>query len=71
MIMGSGMAVQGAGVCKGVVLKLQNMEIVEDFLPLELGSLNVILGMKWLASLGETQVDWGSLVMRFKAGGPL
>ncbi|XP_052203652.1 uncharacterized protein LOC127808947 [Diospyros lotus] len=68
VIMGSGMAIQGAGVCKRVPLLLQNVKIVEDFLPLELGSSNVILGMKWLATLGETQVDWGSLIMRFKVG---
>ncbi|XP_052188845.1 uncharacterized protein LOC127799137 [Diospyros lotus] len=69
VIMGSGMAVQGARVCKGVTLWLQNVEVVEDFLPLELGSSDVILGMKWLATLGETQVDWGSLVMKFRSGG--
>ena len=55
MIMWSGMAIQGGGVCKGVTLTLQNVEVVEDFLPLELGSSDVILGMKWLAILGETQ----------------
>lgn len=59
---------QGAGVCKRVPLLLQNVRVVEDFLPLELGSSDVILGMKWLATLGETQVDWGSLIMRFKVG---
>ena len=63
------MVVQGAGVCKGITLTLQNAEVVEDFLPLELGSSDVILGMKWLATLGETQVDWGSLVMKFRTRG--
>ena len=62
------MVVQEVGVCKGVTLMLQNIEIVEDFLPIELGSSDVILGMKWLATLGETQVDWGSLVMKFRSG---
>lgn len=66
VIMGTGMAVQGAGICKGVLLSLQNLEINEDFLPLELGSSDVILGMKWLATLGKVQVDWKSLTMRFK-----
>lgn len=53
VIMGTGMAVQGAGICKRVKLQLQNLQIVEDFLPLELGSSDVILGMKWLAAVGK------------------
>lgn len=68
VIMGTGLAVQGAGICKVVVLKLQNLEIVDDFLPLELGSSDVILGMKWLSSLGKMTVDWQALVMRFQVG---
>ena len=56
-------------MCKGVTLTLQNVLVVEDFMPLELGSSNVILGMKWLATFGETQVDWGSLVMKVRVGG--
>jgi len=58
VIMDTGMEVQGAGICKGVKLSLQNIQIVEDFLPLELGSSDVILGMKWLASEGKMKVDW-------------
>lgn len=68
VIMGTGFAVQGAGICKGVTLQLQNLEVVKDFLPLELGSSDVILGMKWLSSLGKMTVDWKSLVMRFQVG---
>lgn len=41
VLMGTGLSVQGDGVCKGVVLSLQKVEIVEDFLPLELGSSDV------------------------------
>lgn len=52
VIMGTGLAVQGAEVCKGVHLLLPNIEVVEDFLPLDLGSSDVILGMKWLSTLG-------------------
>ena len=46
VIMGTGVVVQGASICKGVKLTLQNLQIIEDFLPLELGSSDVILGMK-------------------------
>ena len=39
---------------------------MEDFLPLELGSSNVILGMKWLAAVGKMNVDWKALTMKFQ-----
>lgn len=43
--MGSGDSVRGEGVCKGVSLHLQRINIVDDFLPLGLGSSDVILGI--------------------------
>ena len=47
MLLGSGQTIKGEG-CKGVIPTMQNIEIVEDFLPLDLGNADVILGMKWL-----------------------
>ena len=52
-----------------MVLQLQGITIVEDFLPLPLGSINVILGLKWLATLEETKDDWRKLTMSFDLGG--
>ncbi|TYK03081.1 ty3-gypsy retrotransposon protein [Cucumis melo var. makuwa] len=48
VIMGSGKAVQGKGLCTGVVVGLPGLTVVEDFLPLELGNLDMVLGMQWL-----------------------
>lgn len=45
MIMGTGLTIKGEGVCRGVALNLPGLLVVEDFLPLELGSSDVILGM--------------------------
>lgn len=36
------------GVCRGLRLTLQGVDMREDFLPLELGSTDLILGMKLL-----------------------
>lgn len=56
-------------VMSWLILTLQNIEVVEDFLPLELGSADVILGMQWLELLGGMQVNSKNLTMRFKVVG--
>lgn len=55
-------------MCKGVGLSLAGLEIVEDFLPLELGSSDVILGMQWLGTLGGLHVNWQTRTMKFRVG---
>ena len=40
-----------------------------NFLPLELGGVDVILKMQWLHSLGVTKVYWRKLTMTFYRGG--
>lgn len=49
-------------------MKMQGLTVVEDFLPLKLGSTDVILRMQWLRSLGNMEVNWMLLVMKFKMG---
>ena len=50
--LGTGTKVYGEGICRQVYLSSQGVEIVEDFFYLELGSLDVILGVQWLEKLG-------------------
>ncbi|KAL0542645.1 hypothetical protein IC582_008834 [Cucumis melo] len=69
VILGSGAAVQGKGICEKLEVQLNGWRIVEDFLPLELGGVDVILGMQWLYSLGVTIVDWKNLSLSFVAEG--
>lgn len=57
VIMGSGMAVQGRGMCKSVTVGLLVMTIMEAFLPLELENLDMVLGMQWLCKQWATTVD--------------
>ncbi|KAA0041085.1 uncharacterized protein E6C27_scaffold477G00590 [Cucumis melo var. makuwa] len=40
-----------------------------DFLPLELGGVDVILGMRWLYSIRVTVVDWKNLTLSFSSNG--
>ena len=46
VLMGTSLSVQGTGLCKGVILQLQDIEVKANFLLLNLGSANVILGMQ-------------------------
>ncbi|XP_074356051.1 uncharacterized protein LOC141695725 [Apium graveolens] len=46
--LGNGEPIKGEAVCKEVMLQLDGgVEIVEDFLPLTLGSSDIILGIQW------------------------
>ncbi|XP_042758298.1 uncharacterized protein LOC122198198 [Lactuca sativa] len=67
--MGTGDCEKGTGVCKGVLLHLKELDIKEDFLPLRLGSSDVILGMQWLETLGMTKTNWKEQTMEFDIGG--
>ena len=69
VLMGTALSVKGEGMCRGVPNILHNIEIVEDFLPMELGSADIILGMQWLESLGGMRVNWRSLTMKFQVRG--
>ncbi|KAL4010180.1 hypothetical protein IC575_030485 [Cucumis melo] len=69
VILGSGTAVQGKGICENVEIQLSNWKVKEEFLPLELGGVDVVLGMQWLHSLGITVVDWKNLTLTFSSEG--
>ncbi|XP_022881659.1 uncharacterized protein LOC111398794 [Olea europaea var. sylvestris] len=66
---GTGIAVKGKGKCQGVVFYMQFVLVVEDYLPIELGSSDMILGMQWLSTLGTVQVNWKLLEMKIPMGG--
>lgn len=60
--------IRGAGSCPDVRLELQGCSITSSFLPIELGSVDVILGIQWLETLGDTKVNWKLQVLKFKLG---
>ena len=64
-----GVTFKGAGLCKEMEVELQGCTVVSNFLPLELGSADVILGMQWLETLGNMKVNWKLQILRFKIGG--
>ena len=68
VVLGTGLTVKGEGICRGVELKLPGLTVIEDFLPLELGSSDIILGLQWLESLGVAYTNWKTKVKRFNVG---
>ncbi|KAF8405497.1 hypothetical protein HHK36_010404 [Tetracentron sinense] len=65
--MGTGNAERGEGICRGVTLHLQGIDIVEEFLPLGLGSETVTLCGD--PSLGKTLVSLKALMRTIKHEG--
>ncbi|PNY02722.1 retrotransposon-related protein [Trifolium pratense] len=55
--LGDGHKVVSKGVCEGVALMLGEMKVVVDALVLDLGGLDVILGVSWLSTLGKVMMD--------------
>ncbi|TYJ97717.1 histone-lysine N-methyltransferase ASHR1 isoform X3 [Cucumis melo var. makuwa] len=55
--------------CENVEIQLANWSVKEDFLPLELGGVDIFLGMQWLHSLGVIVVDWKNLTLTFTGNG--
>ena len=61
--LGNGKAVKGQGICQKLLLQFQGMSIIQDFLLFPLGSVDVILGVEWLQSMGWTATHYGIYVM--------
>lgn len=67
--LGNGETVKGKGVCKDVMLQLDGGVVVQDdFLPLELGATDIILGIQWVEQLGPVTTNWKTQVMQFQVG---
>uniref|UniRef100_A0A803PCQ5 Ty3/gypsy retrotransposon protein n=1 Tax=Cannabis sativa TaxID=3483 RepID=A0A803PCQ5_CANSA len=66
--LGNGDAMNCEGICKNLNLHFQGVDVWDNFLPLPLGSADIILGLQWLATLGMTNVDWKLQTMEFQIG---
>lgn len=66
--LGTGDDVQGEGECKSVVLHLQGVKVIEDYLPLQLGNSEVIPGVQWLEKLGTVSTNWKTQTLSFSLG---
>lgn len=69
VVLGTGLSIKGEGICQGVAVSMQEIEVMEDFLPLELGSSDLILGIQWLETLGVMMVNCKTLLVKFNLDG--
>ncbi|XP_017413041.2 uncharacterized protein LOC108324610 [Vigna angularis] len=67
--LGDGQKKITSGYCTGVTVKLDELEVRDKLYLFELSGVDVILGITWLASLGEIKVDWGHLIMKVEVEG--
>lgn len=56
--LGNGERIYGEGECQQVQIIVQGYNVCENFLVLELGSSDMILGVQWLEKLGEVMTNW-------------
>jgi len=62
---GNGDKISNRGVCKDLQLEVQGLNIVQNFFLLDLGGTEVVLGMEWLASLGDVEANFKNLTIKW------
>nr|XP_012568866.2 uncharacterized protein LOC105851738 [Cicer arietinum] len=58
---GDGHKVRCKGKCAQLKFQMQNLEAVQDFYLFTLKGVDMVLGLDWLAGLGEIKADFGKL----------
>ncbi|XP_031265006.1 uncharacterized protein LOC116123364 [Pistacia vera] len=65
VMVGNGFTIRREGICRGVPLRMQGIELCQDYFPFELGGADVVLGISWLSTLGDVCANWRNLTMEF------
>nr|GEU80688.1 retrotransposon Gag domain, retroviral aspartyl protease [Tanacetum cinerariifolium] len=56
-------------LCRGLSLVLPGLKIIEDYFSFSIGGVDLVLGIKWLASLNTVQANWNEMLMIFYVNG--
>ncbi|XP_051122326.1 uncharacterized protein LOC127245468 [Andrographis paniculata] len=67
--LGDGRCLECQGVCPGLQITLDGCIVQADCYAFPLGGVDVILGVAWLKTLGNAQVNWHTMSMSFKVDG--
>ncbi|XP_027905740.1 uncharacterized protein K02A2.6-like [Vigna unguiculata] len=65
---GDGHKVRCQGKCQGFLLDLQGFQVQQQFFVFDLSGADIVLGLEWLASLGEVKADFGQLKLTIRKG---
>ena len=71
IVLGDGPMVYGKGKYVNVPVTTQGIMIIDEFLPLTLSSIHVIMGKQWLDSIGWVHQHFRNLVMKFIVDGQI
>ncbi|KAK4275040.1 hypothetical protein QN277_018183 [Acacia crassicarpa] len=70
VLVGDGALISCQKICTNVEIKVQQVTICEEFFPFNLGGVvDMVLGIKWLASLNTVAANWQQLFMIFWVDG--
>lgn len=67
--LGDGHRIKTQGRCSNIHVLLGALEIVVEADIMELGGIDLILGIKWLETLGKVVMDWKEMTMSFVKNG--
>ncbi|MCI10413.1 RNA-directed DNA polymerase (Reverse transcriptase), partial [Trifolium medium] len=63
--LGDGFQTTTQGVCRKVGLTIGDFEVQTDMHLFDLGGIDVVLGVEWLKTLGDTIINWKKQLMSF------
>lgn len=66
---GNRQQVKSKGRCKEVELWIDKLNITQDYFLFDLGSVDVVLGLEWLETLGDIQANFKTLMLKFEIEG--
>jgi hypothetical protein len=66
---GNGEKVRNHGVCESLKFNIQGVDFKQNFFIMELSGSEMVLGMDWLASLGNIEANFGNLCLKCEVDG--
>ena len=66
VLLGNGEEIVGKLICRIVEIMILGLTLIQEFLSLDLGNSDLILGVQWLETLGPVATNWKTQTMKFE-----